>query len=148
MCWNLWVSWVSSSIWFFCCLLSLLLCLSCTFLRSYHTCLEGILLALNHQNSHFWFSKDNWAKVMPSCSCTVVRREVKDQLKPICCDKAFSRGSPQPCWVIFPSQSKTYPSLLPPFTFFPLQHLNMRIMLCCGKQMHSCYSQRWMSGLN
>lgn len=32
--------------------------------------------------------------------------------------------------------------------FFSLQHLNMLVMLCCGKQMHSCYGQRWMWGLN
>lgn len=104
----------------FCCLPSRSLWLSCTFLCSYHTCLEGILLALNYQwNSHFLFLKDNWAKVMPSCSCMVVQREVKDQLKAICCDKAFSRGSPKSCWVIFPSQSKAHPLLPPPFIFSP-----------------------------
>lgn len=56
---------------------------------------------------------------MPSCSCTVVQREVKDQLKAICCDKAFSKGSPKPCWVIF-SFPKQNLSLTPPtFYFFP-----------------------------
>lgn len=108
----------------FCCLPSSLLCLSCTFLCSYHTWLEGILLALNHQNSHFLFLNDKWAKVVlvgrPSFSCMAVQREVKDQLKAICCDKAFSRGSPKPCWVIFPSQSKAHPLLPPPFFFFSL----------------------------
>lgn len=55
---------------------------------------------------------------MPSCSCMVGQREGKDQLKAICCNKAFSKGSPKSCWLIFPSQSKAHPLLPPPFFFF------------------------------
>lgn len=116
------------------CLPSLLLCLSCTFLCSYHTCLEGNLLALNHQqNSCFLFLKDNWAKVMPSCSCMIVQREVKDQLKVICCDEAFSRGSPKSCWVIFPSQSK---ALAPPTFFFFFSPAAFK---------YACYAVLWQT---
>jgi len=73
------------------CLPSSLLCFSSTSLCSYHSFPwenPGWLWSIQW-NSHFLYLKDKWAKIMPSCSCMTVPKEVKDQLKVICCDKVI-----------------------------------------------------------